>query len=86
MVLPRTPRNIADSVTRACAVAQPFLGIGCHVGLLFDLSMPERALGAIEYALKSCLSGNRRPLMEGEDATVFLDGAGEGVNSVDDAS
>jgi hypothetical protein len=50
---------------------------------MFRPLMPEHALGAIEYALESCLSGNQRLLMEGEDATVSVDGA-EG--SVDDAS
>jgi hypothetical protein len=82
MVLPRTPLNVATA-SHACIVAQPCLGIGCLIRVVLHPSMPERALGAIEYALESCLSGTHRLLMEGEDATVSVDGAEE---SVDDAS
>jgi hypothetical protein len=43
--------------------------------------MPERALGAIKYALGSRLSVNHRLLMKDEDAAAFVDGAGGGVDN-----
>jgi hypothetical protein len=43
--------------------------------------MPERALAAIEYAFGYHPSGDHRLLMEDEDAVVFVDGEGGGVDS-----